>query len=202
LDHLVRNAADHAIERPAERRRLGKPESGRIAIEAHRSHGHLVVEIRDDGRGLDHGRIADAAVSRGLVGIADAARLSVARLERQIFAPGLSTAASTSLVSGRGVGLDAARTAIERLGGSIAVDSTRGCGTRFTIRLPLPEMVTPAGESQPGPTAGSAFTRQGSSGNDKAGGGEVAAAKGSAEILRRTATPGGFTRDLQKDHES
>ena len=137
LTHLIRNSADHGIEPPAERRRLGKPDAGVVRLCATQADGAALVEIRDDGRGLDLARIAAKAVERQLLTAAQAGALAPAEIRRLIFAPGLSTAAEVSDVSGRGVGMDVVKTDIENLGGQVEVDSEPGQGTVVTIRLPL-----------------------------------------------------------------
>jgi len=136
LTHLVRNAVAHGIEAPAARRAAGKPETGSVVITAKREPGCIAIEIADDGAGLDGERIVEQARSRGLVA-ADASADDAALLQRLIFEPGLSTAANVSELSGRGVGLDVVRKNVETLRGSLRVQSRRGEGTRFTIRLPL-----------------------------------------------------------------
>lgn len=135
LMHLVRNGIDHGIELPAERRAAGKPEQGTIHVDAYQMGGNVVVELRDDGRGLNRERILAKAVERGLVA-ADQV-LSPADIDQLIFVPGLSTAEVVSELSGRGVGMDVVRNNIHSLGGSVDVQSEDGKGVRFTIRLPL-----------------------------------------------------------------
>ncbi|MHB1529925.1 MAG: chemotaxis protein CheA [Acidiferrobacteraceae bacterium] len=133
--HLVRNCLDHGIEGPAERREAGKPEAGVIAVEASQKGGSIVIEIRDDGRGLPYERIRATAIARGLIGEGDTPGES--ELAELIFAPGLSTAEDVSDLSGRGVGMDIVRRNIESLGGTIEVTSRPGQGTCFKARLPL-----------------------------------------------------------------
>jgi len=135
LIHLVRNSIDHGIEAPAVRAAAGKPETGVIRIEAYHKGGNVVIEIEDDGLGLNRERILSIARERGLVS-ADAP-LEPAQIDELIFLPGFSTAASVNDVSGRGVGLDVVRNNIRSLAGGVEVNSTPGRGTRFTIRLPL-----------------------------------------------------------------
>ncbi len=137
LTHMVRNSADHGIEPPAERLALGKPETGRITLEAFHEGGYVVIVIGDDGRGLDVERIRAKAIAQGLATEAETAELGEARLLQFIFRPGFSTAETITAVSGRGVGMDVVRTNIERIGGSIDVRSERGRGTRFILRIPL-----------------------------------------------------------------
>jgi two-component system, chemotaxis family, sensor kinase CheA len=137
LTHMVRNSADHGLEKPAERAALGKPETGRIVLEAYHEGGYVVVVIRDDGRGLDIERIRAKAIAQGLASEAETAGLSEAQLLHFIFRPGFSTAEKVTAVSGRGVGMDVVRTNIERIGGTIDVRSKRGAGTSFIVRIPL-----------------------------------------------------------------
>jgi two-component system chemotaxis sensor kinase CheA len=135
LTHLVRNAADHGIESRQERIRAGKPEVGTIRIRALHEAGDVVLEITDDGKGLDAARIRAKAIERGL--ISAAAQMNERALYQLIFEPGFSTAAKVTSVSGRGVGMDVVRRNIEQLGGSIALNSKPGKGTQIRIRLPL-----------------------------------------------------------------
>ncbi|HEX7045109.1 MAG TPA: chemotaxis protein CheA [Burkholderiales bacterium] len=135
LTHLVRNAIDHGIETPEERRRAGKPAYGSIRLDAYHKAGNVVIEVSDDGRGLDRQRILAKARALGLV--APEAELEPAQIDELIFMPGFSTAESINDLSGRGVGLDVVRSNIRALGGGVEVSSVPGRGTRFIIRLPL-----------------------------------------------------------------
>jgi two-component system chemotaxis sensor kinase CheA len=135
LVHLVRNSLDHGIESPAERLAAGKPEVGVIELKAAHRAGNVVIEIRDDGRGLDRDRILRKAVERGQV--PPGAALGDAQVWELIFLPGFSTAELVSDVSGRGVGMDVVRRNINELGGCVEIESTRGRGSAITIRLPL-----------------------------------------------------------------
>ena len=135
LMHLVRNSADHGIESPEERLAAGKPAQGSIRVRARHEGGDVVVEISDDGRGLDAARIRSKAVERGL--IADSAPLSEQALFGLIFEPGFSTAERVTSVSGRGVGMDVVRRNIEQLGGTVTMASRPGRGTQFRISAPL-----------------------------------------------------------------
>lgn len=137
LTHMVRNSADHGIEAAAERRKAGKPEKGTIRLDAYHEGGHIVIEIRDDGKGLDAEAIRRKAVERGLVRAEAAAGLSDAQIFRFIFEPGFSTAEKVTSVSGRGVGMDVVRSNIEKIGGHVELSSTRGAGTQFRIKIPL-----------------------------------------------------------------
>jgi chemotaxis protein histidine kinase CheA/ActR/RegA family two-component response regulator len=135
LTHLLRNAVDHGVEDPGARRALGKPDAGLVALSFAREGNHLVIRCDDDGAGLDLRRIHATAVERGMV--RGDASLSEAEITQIIFLPGLSTRASASEVSGRGVGMDIVKVAVEKLKGTIDVSSTPGEGCRFTLRLPL-----------------------------------------------------------------
>ena len=137
LTHMVRNAADHGIEMPRQRVAAGKPERGRIRLSAWHEGGHILVEISDDGRGLDLARIAASAVSLGLVAEHELGKLTETQIQRFIFTSGFSTAERVTNVSGRGIGMDVVRANIDSIGGSIDVSSVRGRGTAFTIKIPL-----------------------------------------------------------------
>ncbi|KAF1072983.1 MAG: Chemotaxis protein CheA [Pseudomonas citronellolis] len=135
LTHLVRNAMDHGLESAEERVAAGKPAEGQLRLNACHESGTILIEVSDDGRGLNTQRIRAKAIERGLI---DAeATLPEAELQRLIFAAGFSTADSVSDLSGRGVGMDVVRSAIEALRGSIEIDSQVGQGCTFRIRLPL-----------------------------------------------------------------
>jgi len=135
LLHLVRNSLDHGIEPPAARLAAGKPETGRIELKAYQKGGNVVIEVRDDGRGLAYDRIFSKAVERGL--FPASANPAPEEIAEMIFRPGFSTAEAVSDVSGRGVGMDVVRSNIRSLGGTIEVASQPGSGTCFTVRLPL-----------------------------------------------------------------
>lgn len=135
LTHLVRNSLDHGIETLEVRRAAGKPDKGKIDIRAFHEGGSIVIEITDDGAGLDVDKIRRKAVEKGV--IEAEAELTEAQVHNLIFAPGLSTAAEVSSVSGRGVGMDVVRNNIEQLNGHIDVHTAPGAGARFVIRLPL-----------------------------------------------------------------
>jgi two-component system chemotaxis sensor kinase CheA len=135
LTHLVRNCLDHGIEAPAERHAAGKPEVGQVLLNAYHRGGAIVIEVIDDGRGLDSARILAKAVERGLV--EPGAELSPAQIYELIFHPGFSTAEQVTEVSGRGVGMDVVRRNIESLGGRIDIKSQPGRGSTFAIHLPL-----------------------------------------------------------------
>lgn len=137
LMHLVRNAVDHGIEPPEERERAGKPPAGRLRLAASQEEEGIVVVVEDDGRGIDTDRVREKAVALGVLSAEAAARLSEEEAVELIFHPGLSTASQVTEVSGRGVGMDAVRAGVQALGGSVEVETQRGRGTRFVLRLPL-----------------------------------------------------------------
>ncbi|MDG9885184.1 chemotaxis protein CheA [Pseudomonas sp. GD04058] len=135
LVHLVRNAIDHGIESPEERRAAGKPEQGNLRLNACHDSGMIVLEVSDDGRGLNTERIREKAIARGMLD-ADA-QISEQDIHQLIFEPGFSTAEAVSNLSGRGVGMDVVRSAIDELRGIIEIESSAGQGCTFRIRLPL-----------------------------------------------------------------
>jgi two-component system chemotaxis sensor kinase CheA len=133
--HMVRNAVDHGVETPEERRAAGKPEVARLIMDARQSGGEVLISVRDDGAGLDTDAIRRKAVARGLISADD--DLSDDALHQLIFAPGFSTAETVTSVSGRGVGMDAVRRVVTELRGGVEVRSQKGVGTEVTLRLPL-----------------------------------------------------------------
>ncbi|HET6474158.1 MAG TPA: Hpt domain-containing protein, partial [Pseudomonadales bacterium] len=135
LEHMLRNAVDHGIERAELRRQFGKPDFGRIDLRLSREAGDVVIEISDDGAGIDVESVRAKAIERGLM--AADARLRDDEVLQFVFAPGFSTAKSVTQISGRGVGMDVVHSAVKQLGGSIAITSIPGKGTRFTVRLPF-----------------------------------------------------------------
>jgi two-component system chemotaxis sensor kinase CheA len=135
LTHLVRNAVDHGIEDPDQRAAAGKPPEGRVRLVAYHLGGSVVIEVSDDGQGLDTERIRSKAIALGLLGAADVA--SDADIHAFIFHAGFSTASQVTDLSGRGVGMDVVRSSVEALAGTITIDSQRGVGVRFRIALPL-----------------------------------------------------------------
>ncbi|MCL6627379.1 MAG: chemotaxis protein CheW, partial [Alicyclobacillus shizuokensis] len=137
LVHLIRNALDHGLETPAERRDAGKPETGVLRLSAYQRGDDVFIEVTDDGRGLNREKIARKAVEMGLLQADEAAKLSDEQVYGLLFASGFSTAESVSDVSGRGVGLDAVRDTIVGLGGEVDVQSEPGRGTSFILRVPL-----------------------------------------------------------------
>ena len=137
LTHLVRNCADHGIEDAAARVAAGKPVKGTIQLSACHQGGHIIIEIADDGRGLDLARIRAKAVEKGFATEAEIAAKSDADICNFIFAPGFSTAARITSISGRGVGMDVVRSNIEQIGGTVDLRSVTGAGVKFTIKIPL-----------------------------------------------------------------
>ena len=137
LTHMIRNSADHGIEGPEDRRAAGKSEIGTITLEAYHEGGHIFIRIADDGRGLDVDRVRRKAIANGLATEADLASMSDQQILQFIFQAGFSTAEKVTSVSGRGVGMDVVRTNVERIGGTIEMDSVAGRGTTFLIKIPL-----------------------------------------------------------------
>ncbi|MGL4240556.1 MAG: chemotaxis protein CheW [Beijerinckiaceae bacterium] len=135
--HMIRNAADHGIEPPAERVKAGKPPKGHVRVSAAQEGGFITLSIADDGRGLDLPRIRAKAVAQGLASEAEAARMSDQQIARFVFHPGFSTALKVTNISGRGVGMDIVRTNIEQMGGSVDIRTTVGAGTAVDIKIPL-----------------------------------------------------------------
>jgi two-component system, chemotaxis family, sensor kinase CheA len=137
LTHMVRNSADHGLETAEQRRAAGKPEKGTIRLSAYHEGGYIIIEIADDGRGLDTERIKAKAIANGLVSEADVDKMSEAQIQRFIFTPGFSTVSTITSVSGRGVGMDVVRANIDQIGGTIDVRSVQGRGMTVTIKIPL-----------------------------------------------------------------
>jgi two-component system chemotaxis sensor kinase CheA len=135
LVHMVRNSVDHGLETPEERIRAGKPEKGRINLRAYHRGGNIVIEITDDGRGLSRQKILEKALKKGL--ISNTEGISDQDVYKMILLPGLSTAEKITDVSGRGVGMDVVKQAVEKLRGKIDIDSTPGRGTTFSTSFPL-----------------------------------------------------------------
>ena len=144
LVHLIRNAIDHGIEPPDERTAAGKPPEGLIEISASQSEGSVIVVVRDDGRGIDPNKIRRKAIERGLLTEEQASSLSDEDAIQFIFRSGFSTKEEVSEVSGRGVGMDAVKAAMEQIGGTIDLHSQIGAGTTVTLRLPLTLAIIPA----------------------------------------------------------
>ena len=137
LTHMVRNSADHGLEDPGRRRAAGKPETGRITLNAFHEGGHIIIEIADDGAGLPVDRIRAKVLANKLATEADLGGMTDSQVQRFIFRAGFSTAAKVTAVSGRGVGMDVVKTNIEKIGGTIDLKSTPGQGTTFFIKIPL-----------------------------------------------------------------
>jgi len=137
LTHLVRNAVSHGIESPEERARLGKPARGTVRLNAYHQGNQVIVEVSDDGRGIDAQKIRAKAVQLGMTTAEDAARLSEAEVVQFIFRPGFSTAEQVTEVSGRGVGMDVVQSVLQRLKATISVETRPGQGATFRLKLPL-----------------------------------------------------------------
>jgi two-component system, chemotaxis family, sensor kinase CheA len=137
LVHLIRNSLDHGLEGPEERQKAGKPATGTLHLSARHAGGNVVIEVRDDGRGINPVKVAEKAAERGLIGADAVETTDMAKAIELLFHPGFSTAEVTSDISGRGVGMDAVRTTIRELGGEVLMTSEQGQGTVAQIRLPL-----------------------------------------------------------------
>jgi two-component system chemotaxis sensor kinase CheA len=137
LTHLVRNAVDHGLELPDEREAAGKPRRGTIALRASQRGSTVVVEVQDDGRGVDPDAVRETAVARGIVTPAEAASMEDEEAIWLVFRPGFSTRSTVTTISGRGVGMDVVRESVERLQGIVSVTNDRGRGVRFSLTLPL-----------------------------------------------------------------
>ena len=144
LTHIIRNAVDHGVELPSERLKSGKREIGLLSVSARQSGNQILIDIQDDGRGIDGKRLVEKAIAAGVLTKAAASELSPREQLALIFEPGLSTAQQVTAISGRGVGMDVVRSNIERIGGIVEVDSTPGRGTRMTLRVPLTLTIIPA----------------------------------------------------------
>jgi two-component system chemotaxis sensor kinase CheA len=137
LAHLVRNAVDHGIESPAERINDGKPAQGTVTLDAYHQGNEIVIEVTDDGRGINREKLIAKAMERGLIKQGDAAVMSEADINDLIFHPGLSTAQEVTSISGRGVGMDVVKTVLEKLKGTVSIRTTAGKGTTFFLKVPL-----------------------------------------------------------------
>ncbi|HEY7006676.1 MAG TPA: chemotaxis protein CheA [Sphingomicrobium sp.] len=144
LTHIIRNAVDHGIETPTDRLKAGKREIGVLAVSARQSGNQILIDIHDDGRGIDGKKLVAKALDVGLLERDDAAKLNPREELALIFEAGLSTAKEVTSISGRGVGMDVVRSNIERIGGIVEVDSKLGEGTRMTLRVPLTLTIIPA----------------------------------------------------------
>ncbi|MBF0260822.1 MAG: chemotaxis protein CheA [Magnetococcales bacterium] len=143
LGHLIRNAVDHGIETPEDRVAHGKSPVGRVRLLAEQKQGQIYLEITDDGRGIDVARVRLKALERGLITHEQAGEMAEAELMRLIMAPGFSTADHVSKISGRGTGMDVVQAAIDKLGGSVAISSQIGQGSRFRLRIPQTMAIVP-----------------------------------------------------------
>ncbi len=137
LTHMIRNSCDHGVESPEDRKAVGKPEQGTIHLRAYHEGGHIIIEVADDGAGLKTERIRQKAIEKGVVDPSEAHNMTEAQVHRLVFAPGFSTAAKVTNISGRGVGMDVVKTNIELIGGAIDLRSKQGEGTTFLIKIPL-----------------------------------------------------------------
>ncbi len=137
LTHMVRNSGDHGVEGPADRVKAGKPETGKIELKAFHEGGHIIIQIIDDGKGLPMDKIKSKIIQNGLASQDELDKMSTQQIQQFIFKAGFSTADKITSVSGRGVGMDVVRTNIEKIGGSIELNSVEGKGSTFTIKIPL-----------------------------------------------------------------
>ncbi|MEL7525709.1 MAG: chemotaxis protein CheA, partial [Pseudomonadota bacterium] len=143
LTHMVRNSADHGLERPEERRAAGKPEKGIITLAAYHEGGHIIIEVRDDGKGIDVDRVKAKVLERGLASESEVEKMTDSQIHKFIFHAGFSTAAEVTSVSGRGVGMDVVRNNIELIGGTVDLRSATGKGSSFIIKIPLTLAIVP-----------------------------------------------------------
>ncbi len=144
LTHIIRNAVDHGIESPADRLKAGKREIGLLSVSARQSGNQILIEIADDGKGIDGSKLVEKAVANGVIERDVAKKLTRAEQLALIFEAGLSTAKEVTSISGRGVGMDVVRSNVERIGGVVEVDSTPGKGARMVLRVPLTLTIIPA----------------------------------------------------------
>lgn len=144
LTHIVRNAIDHGIELPAERQAAGKPASGTLRVLARQSGNQILIEVADDGRGIDDERLVQKAIGAGLIARERAATMTRTERLELIFSAGLSTATAVTAISGRGVGMDVVRANVERIGGTVDIDTQPGRGCRLTLRVPMTLTIIPA----------------------------------------------------------
>ncbi len=137
LTHIVRNAVSHGLESPAARQQAGKPATGKIRLDAYHQANQLIVEVSDDGRGVDAAKIKAKAIKTKLITAVEAERMSTVEIHDLVFRPGFSTADEITEISGRGVGLDVVRSVLHRLKGTVELETQPGQGTRFRLKLPL-----------------------------------------------------------------
>jgi len=144
MTHVIRNCVDHGLELPEVRIAMGKPAEGRVGLRAYHEGGQVNIEISDDGRGIDPEKVRDKAIQRGVITPEQAARMTERQLVNLVFLPGFSTAEKVTNVSGRGVGMDVVKTNIEKIGGSVDIQSAPGAGTTLKIKIPLTLAIIPA----------------------------------------------------------
>jgi chemosensory pili system protein ChpA (sensor histidine kinase/response regulator) len=144
LVHLVRNSVAHGIEHSAQRLAAGKPEAGKVSLRAYHRGNHIYIEVEDDGGGIDYQRVKQSAIERGLVSPETADRLTERDFREMLFHPGFSTAPAKTELAGRGVGLDVVRANLNALNGEIDIQSLSGQGTKFTLKVPLTLIISPA----------------------------------------------------------
>src|SRR5438067_9165834 len=144
LIHLVRNAVAHGLESTEERYRSGKTDHGNVAVRAYHRGNHIYIEVEDDGKGIEYQRVRKSAIDQGIYAQEQAERLSERDLLELLFHPGFSTAARKTELAGRGVGLDVVRANLTALNGEIDIQSTSGKGTKFTLKVPLTLIISPA----------------------------------------------------------
>ena len=144
LIHIIRNAVDHGIEMPAEREKKGKSPKGKVDLKAFHEGGQVIVQITDDGKGLDENMIKEKAIQKGLVTEEQMSKMTKPQIFNLIFSPGFSTAKKVSNISGRGVGMDVVKTNIEQIGGSIELNSELGYGSVIMLKIPLTLAIVPA----------------------------------------------------------
>ena len=144
LTHIIRNSVDHGIEIPDVRRDLGKPEEGVLQLKSYHEGGQVIIEITDDGGGIDPSILKEKALSKGLITSEQAAKMGERELVNLIFMPGLSTAKAVTNVSGRGVGMDVVKTNIDKIGGTVDIHTCQGEGTTLKVRIPLTLAIIPA----------------------------------------------------------
>jgi two-component system chemotaxis sensor kinase CheA len=144
LTHVVRNSVDHGIEEPQRRLDAGKPAEGTLRLRAYHDGGQVVIEISDDGGGVNCDKVRRKAIDRGIITQQQAAKMTEREVAHLIFEPGFSTAEKVSNISGRGVGMDVVKTNVEKIGGSVDVQSVQGRGMTLTVKIPLTLAIIPA----------------------------------------------------------
>jgi chemosensory pili system protein ChpA (sensor histidine kinase/response regulator) len=144
LVHLVRNSVAHGVEKPIDRAAAGKSEQGKVSLRAYHRGNHIYIEVEDDGHGIDYERVKQSAMESGLVSSETAERLTERDLREMLFHPGFSTASVKTELAGRGVGLDVVRSNLNALNGEIDIQSTANAGTKFTLKVPLTLIISPA----------------------------------------------------------